>query len=219
MDYTQQSPGPSSTRISDLPNNPHMEPITVGRPKSEMVIPNTSPYQPINDVHKNPYGVEKPDQLPDFSYKQPQMPPPYPNTANREQYELPSRDIPRDTTHLTMDDQQHVNYMPKPKLTGDFIAQHDYDQDIVRRKQQSSKTTQSWIDDLWDEWKIPVILACMFLLFQLPSFNLLFYTYAQRIPLELFGADGTPTMLGLLFKSAMFGALYYFFERGMKTIV
>ena len=123
---------------------------------------------------------------------------------------LPSRDIPRDTTILTQDPQIQVNYIP-----GGTTSQHNYidadENDYLTSKINIPTTIESSrLEDIYDELQMPILLAILFFLFQLPIFKHLQYQIAGSL---LFFQDGTLNMNGLLANSILFATLFYFIQK------
>ena len=77
--------------------------------------------------------------------------------------QLPSRDIPQITEHLTCDAEVQPNYVPPPE-NRDYIQ--DSDENINNYYQQEA--TNNSIDSLYDEIQTPFLLAILYFLFQLP---------------------------------------------------
>ena len=110
----------SMTRITDLPD-------ATGQMSSDM-------YAPIN-AHPNPYGIPAPpvggiphpspegsfsrnDPRNEFSDSQMASLRQMPNQR------LPQRDIPIETQQYMHDEEIQANYVPKPKLTADYIKEY-----------------------------------------------------------------------------------------------
>lgn len=108
---------------------------------------------------------------------------------------LPSRDIPRTSE---IDPQIQPNYIP-PTRTRDYIKEEPAD---VRKNVEDSS-------DYYSEIQIPLLLAVLYFLFQLPIFKKYLFTY---IP-ALFSRDGNYNIKGFIFTSVLFGAIYYKFNK------
>jgi len=228
------------TRIADLPENQvmptFMEPV---KTRAEPSMQSAPSYKPILDVHPNPYGVPKPNAPVDFSQPlQPRYnseiasmdgglpsnpPPPPPTTTTHssmrlyeeaaEGQHLPSRDIPTRSVAAdhVQDDHVRANYIPKPKLTTDFILENaaEFDEDRWQKHRQESYRS-SRLDALLSDTQMPIYIAILFLLFQLPATQRLFFHYFSLFPyFPLFDADGAPNVLGNIVKSMLFGVAYY----------
>jgi len=191
----------ATTRIADLPEN-----ITV-QMDTGFGSQDATGYKPMN-VHPNPYG----------NSIHPQAPPPLPiakePTKSQKiipeapQFQLPSRDIPMDTSSYAYDENIQPNYVPKPKLTVDFVKDYENTTGKDIREHNSKKYRKRMIDDLFEEFQIPLLIAILYLLFQLPIINTMIYKRFSF--LGIFSADGNPNLYGFLLKSLLFGAAFYF---------
>ena len=96
---------------------------------------------------------------------------------------LPERDIPRETLQHAADPQTTANYMPRhPEYIPAPPPKYDYSY-------------------LMDEFRVPIILAMLYFLFQLEFFQ----AFLQRtLPATL--QEGT---YGIAAKSVLYGAAYY----------
>ena len=99
--------------------------------------------------------------------------------------ELPTRDIPRETIVHVADPQVTPTYMP-PK-------EHEY---IDR---QSTYVEPSKLDKFIEEFRIPLLVAILYFLFETPTVQGMLVRIAPSL------TDTT----GILFKSICFGAMYY----------
>jgi hypothetical protein len=120
--------------------------------------------------------------------------------------QLPSRDIPMKTEHLTHDNYVQPNYVPPP-VTQDYIAEAD---DIAAYYRQEK--TENTLDSLYDEIQAPLLLAVLYFLFQLPFFKKAVYKY---LPF-LCHTDGNYNFNGLVFTCALFGFIYYSLSKTVK---
>ena len=126
--------------------------------------------------------------------------------------ELPSRDIPLQTTQFTQDSQIQPNYIPKGEGT-DYIGEHDTYQAMLEQK-QSSKVEQDKLDVLYSELQLPMLVMVLFFLFQMPFFQKKLMSFVP----SLFAKDGTPNLSGFMFKTALFGVAFYFIIKSTKYI-
>jgi len=122
---------------------------------------------------------------------------------------LPSRDIPQSTISLTQDETVFPNYIPPPakKLTRDFVRNEEdlSEQRIATRrsKKHQEQSREEWIREL----QIPLLLAVLFYIFQMPFVQDLFQRLLPHLPV-LF-SEGVPNIYGLIVKSILFGAAFY----------
>ena len=124
--------------------------------------------------------------------------------------QLPSRDIPMNTSGLSADPQVMPNYVPPPPLhQEDYIRNYEHTADMVNNYNKGKQINSS-LDEMYNEIQTPLLLAILYFLFQLPFFKKFLYTY---IPF-LFSNDGNYNLNGFLFISVAFGMLFHFL---MKT--
>jgi hypothetical protein len=222
-----------TTRISDLPEN-----ITVQMPtynpninqSNNMNMDSATNYMPIN-VHPNPYGIsaqnpimpipQQPNvqqmnqmnhmtQMEQITVKRPkqqfidqqQM-----DLQNMQQIRLPSRDIPIDTTNYLQDEQTQPNYIPKSNVSSDYIRDYEETTEKNIREHEKKKYRESRIDEILSELQTPILICILFFIFQLPVINTIIFKKFSF--LSLHNDDGNFNFYGLLFKSMMFGSLFY----------
>jgi len=201
----------STTRISDLPENITMQqqqqspggvfpPAVETRQSNEMMNSQTT-YVPLN-IHSNPYG--HPPQPPNA-----QLPPLSDEPPSSVQHRLPSRDIPMNTLEFQHDAEIQANYIPRPKLTSDYIR--DYEQDVGNRRATPRKVTLQTADEWYERLQIPILVGLLFFIFQMPVFN----TFLRKnfTFLALYNEDGNFNIVGLVFKSVLFGGIFYMMQQ------
>jgi len=217
----------TTTRISDLPD-PNSQQQQQRHPNQQQStksseLPNN--YTPIN-VHPNPYGVS--DQNPIMSPpEQPITPqqesfsnnsatqqvPQYLSEEQREmimpsqQQRLPSRHIQQDTTQYAQDEQIQPNYIPKERVNNDYVREYEEftDKHIQKHERENSRNQQ--IDDILSDLQVPIFVSILYFLFQLPIINA--YIFKRFSFLSIYNDDGNFNFYGLVFKSWIFGSIYY----------
>lgn len=117
---------------------------------------------------------------------------------------LPSRDIPSDTTPITHDSQTQPNYIPKSPVDHDFVQNYENSNDFLQYKEKESNREDN-VDFVYEQLKIPILIAFMFFIFQLPFTKVFFLKYAPM----LFNTDGNYNLYGYISTSICFGILYY----------
>jgi len=192
----------STTRIDDLPEN-----ITMRvQPEQSGQVPT---YAPMN-IHPNPYGnsiqpnvMPLPESKVRFQEENPQM-------------RLPSRDIPMDQTIYQQDEEIQPNYIPRAKLTRDYVK--DYEEvthdNIKRHENRKDKT--SMLDKIFSDLQTPVLVALIFFIFQMPMMNTMFYRNFSF--LSLYNTDGNVNFYGIALKSAVFGSVFYGIQNTMQYL-
>ena len=119
---------------------------------------------------------------------------------------LPSRDIPTNTVHFS-DEQVKPNYVPRQEQH-DYIETTDTEQEILARRIKNQNSRDS-LEILYDEFQIPIIIALLYFIFQLPVVRSKILT---MLP-SLFNNDGNPNLTGYIVNSMFFGVSYYIISR------
>lgn len=226
-----------ATRIDDLPDNISMSTMGMGGSQYSTENMDTAPstYAPMNN-HPNPYGQGPPQQtaiqMPVYTKNESKS-----NAANlggffdptmmqqTPNYPLPQRDIPMDMSGYVQDDAIKANYIPPPSQKNG--TKYVEDQEARIRRQPDGKrmakrvrlfSGESWTwEDLFIELQEPIIVAILFLLFQIANINQhviqKYFSFLQP-----FHEDGiTLNFNGYLFKSVLFGLAYFAFNQ-MKVM-
>jgi len=225
----------NTTRIADLPMDGSARQPTSAYassiPPTSISISNSKTskidgdvptnYTPIN-IHPNPYGVsasnpimENPTQsqqrTPQFAHNENIQFTQEPNMEvfqNMSQQRLPSRDIPQNTVQYSNDEATQPNYIPKHMLDRDYVKDHyDMTEQNLKEYEQKKRQQSHW-DSILNDIQVPFFIAVLFFFFQLPVINT--FIFKRFAFLSLYDADGNFNMAGLLFKSVLFGTMYYF---------
>lgn len=124
---------------------------------------------------------------------------------------LPSRDIPTNTVHFS-DEQVKPNYVPQ-REHHDYIENTDTEQEILARRMKSHNSRDS-LEILYDEFQIPIIIALLYFIFQLPVVRSKILTILP----SLFNNDGNPNLTGYIINSMIFGISYYIIHRVLNSL-
>jgi len=123
--------------------------------------------------------------------------------------QLSSRDIPMTTTGHSNDPEVRPNYIPPPPQQNmDYIQNYEQAPEMISTYGKNIQNNNS-LDDLYNEIQTPLLLGVLYFLFQLPFFRKFLFSY---FPI-LFSIDGNLNINGFLFTSALFGAIFYFFNK------
>ena len=125
---------------------------------------------------------------------------------------LPSRELPTNNAHITQDEQIQPNYVPKPENTN--YIENDQEFESLIQQSKNKKVEQDRLDVLYDELQTPIIVMILFFFSQLPIFQ---KTLAKNLP-SLFTRDGNPSFSGYLFKTVVFGIVFYGITKLTKQI-
>jgi hypothetical protein len=131
---------------------------------------------------------------------------------------LPSRDIPKNQTHLSQDVYTQPNYIPHQQLqsgstNGDYIRDHQTNEEIIRAQAQKQNKRDT-LDKLYDELQGPLLIGILYFLFQLPVVQ---KQLCKIIP-ALFNKDGNPNLSGYIFTSATFSGIFYILTKSMQFL-
>lgn len=208
----------STTRISDLPENVTLQPtanpggmfppaLETRAPDklSNDVMNSQTTYVPLN-VHTSPYGhpPQPPNgQMPAFTESHAGG-----GGGDPGQQRLPSRDIPMNQLEFQQDAEIKANYVPRSRLPSDYIRDYEQkDPGRDRRQVERRKVTLQTADEWYERLQIPILVALLFFIFQMPVFN----TFLRKnfTFLTLYNDDGNFNIVGLVFKSILFGTMFY----------
>jgi hypothetical protein len=183
----------SVTRISDLPENITM--ITKAGQQNPI-----SSYAPI-DAHPNPYG-HPPPSVP--SYPTPSF-----------QQTLPQRDMPKDPSVYTNDEQIQANYIPplpaiSMNISNEYMKNYEKEKEKEWKEHAEKKRKQSRFETIIENSQIPIFVAILFFIFHMPIVNN--YIFRKLSFLAIYDSDGNFNTYGLLLKSILFGISFYSFS-------
>ena len=126
---------------------------------------------------------------------------------------LPSRDIPQQQGHLTQDPHMQPSFIPQVQanVNKDYILEHQTRDDIISANTKRQANADS-LDDLYSELQIPILIAVLYFLFQLPVVRKNIFLY---LPM-LFSKDGNPNLSGYIVNSCIFAGLYFGMSKTLK---
>lgn len=122
--------------------------------------------------------------------------------------QLHSRDIPMNPSSISNDAQVQPNYIPPTSNHIDYTEDHEETADMIEKYNQNMNKSNS-LDEMYNELQIPILLAVLYFLFQLPFLKKILY---KQIP-SLFSSDGNLNFNGLVFKSVLFAFTYYSLDK------
>jgi|SaaInlStandDraft_6_1057023.scaffolds.fasta_scaffold13891_3 hypothetical protein len=173
-------------------------------------------YQPIN-LHPNPYGTPQvsadnlalPEPSPQRNQQQMTQQTNY-TIENMPQQTLPSRDVQITTLDYQQDERIQPNHIPSVKLTSDYIKEYETTNEEELRLHRQQKYRQEAAHDTISDFQIPILVAVLYFIFQMPIINTLMRKYLSFA--NLYSEDGNFKLSGLLFKSTLFGGLCYLMQ-------
>lgn len=126
--------------------------------------------------------------------------------------QLQSRDIPMTTTGISNDAQIQPNYIPMQTQQIDYIKNSEPTSDMIENYNKSVQQSNS-LDEIYNEIQTPLLLAVLYFLFQLPFFRKILFNYMPF----LFSQDGNLNINGFVFKSILFGFIFYVLNKCTQT--
>jgi hypothetical protein len=223
----------NTTRISDLPENVTMQ---INKPNNLIDSEQSTNYIPIN-VHPNPYGISAQNpimptlQQPTAQQMQQIQKLEQISSSNRtdtlneeqirelkemRQVNLPSKHVKIDTQEYTQDAEIQPNYIPRQKLTKDYILDYEETHEKKHIENEKKKYRESKIDALLSELQVPIMIAALFMIFQLPIVNTM--VFKRFSFLMIYHEDGNFNFYGLIFKSILFGLAYYISQKSIEYL-
>tara|TARA_B100000282_G_scaffold296034_1_gene276822 strand:- start:3084 stop:3611 length:528 start_codon:yes stop_codon:yes gene_type:complete len=120
---------------------------------------------------------------------------------------LPARDMPRTTVNHSHDIETTPNHIPKGSQE-DYIKNYETENEYKLMNQRNDNKKGSF-DIIFEEFSVPVLLALLYFVFQLPVFKSTLYKLFDF----LFKKDGNYNFGGYVFVSLLFGLSFYVSQR------
>ena len=129
---------------------------------------------------------------------------------------LPSRDIPMNTTGMMNDSQINPNYVPqnyRKEENDDYISQHE-EEEINEAKYSNHVRNTDTMEDIYKLIQVPLLVGILYFAFQLPVFRKYMLKYIPSV----FNVDGNYNISGLVFVSALFGLGYFGLTKVLNSV-
>jgi hypothetical protein len=129
---------------------------------------------------------------------------------------LPSRDIPMNTTGMMNDAQINPNYVPqnyRKEEHNDYIGQHE-EEEMNEAKYSNHVRNTDTMEDIYKLIQVPLLVGILYFAFQLPVFRKYMLKYIPSV----FNADGNYNISGLVFVSALFGLGYFGLTKALDSV-
>jgi hypothetical protein len=195
-----------------IPINGHPNPYGLPPPPAGGIAP-PQQTQSINTQYKNTMYSSNIQQVPNApQYSQEQ----FNEMFTQQQQRLPQRDIPMNISEHMQDEQIQANYIPKPKLTSDYIHEYQESTDRKIREHEEKKMREKRAASWFDEVQIPIMIALLYFIFQLPIINTVIFKRFSF--LSIYRDDGNFNLLGLTMKSILFASMFYSFHKSIEFI-
>ena len=96
-------------------------------------------------------------------------------------------------------------------MTKDYIVDYEDKFEKDQKENEKKKHRESKIDAFLTEFQTPIMIAAIFMVFQLPIINTL--VFKKFSFLMIYNEDGNFNFYGLILKSILFGASYYISQK------
>jgi hypothetical protein len=116
---------------------------------------------------------------------------------------LRTRDLPIDETRIQHDVQTKPNFVPS-EHSSDYITEHQTSDAIVKEQANKQKRQDSF-DDIYSELSLPILIALLYFLYQLPAVRKMFI---DSFPF-CYAKSGNLNLTGYLVNSVLFGVAVY----------
>jgi ATP-dependent Zn protease len=127
---------------------------------------------------------------------------------------LPSRDIPNNSIQISNDEQIKPNYIPPPPVQEDYIKNNETPDYLIEENNRKMRNS-NFYDMLYSEGQLPLIIALVYFLFQLPAIK----KYNKNLLPFMFNIDGNPNLYGYIFNSVLFASMIYILLKVMTKFV
>lgn len=194
-----------------IPINGHPNPYGIPPPPAGGIAPpqqtQTGPTQYNNTMYSSNVQPQKPAP----QYSQEQF-----NEMFSEQQRLPQRDIPMNISQHVQDEQIQPNYIPRPKITSDYIQEYQQTTDRKIREHEEKVMREKKAESWFNEFQIPIMIALLYFIFQLPIINTIIFKRFSF--LSIYREDGNFNLTGLTLKSILFAIIFYSLHKSIDFV-
>ena len=130
---------------------------------------------------------------------------------------LPSRDIPMNTTGMMNDAQINPNYVPnnyRKEENGDYIGEHEEEEVMNEARYTNNVNNVDTMENIYKLIQVPLLVGILYFAFQLPVFRKYLLKYIPSV----FNTDGNYNIRGLVFVSSLFGLGYFGVMRVLESV-
>lgn len=124
---------------------------------------------------------------------------------------LPSRDIPRTTTHLMTDANTIPTHVPHANTNGNYI-ENDTTMNYIQDHNACNLKKLSLFEHVYDKIYFIVVCVLMYFIFCLPLVD----TTLKKLSSKFFNIEGKITVPGIIAKSSIFGIILVLCNEGVN---
>jgi len=126
---------------------------------------------------------------------------------------LPSRDIPSNPIAVANDIEVKPNFIPQASSNEDYINNMQTPENLMMQNNKAQNQIDT-LDAFYNEFQLPILIAILYFLFQLPIFR----RGVKKMAPVLFGQDGNPNLYGYFFNSGLFAIIFYILIKAVNHI-
>lgn len=185
-----------STHIDDLPNGTNQENANMTMSVNE----NPTEYKPLNDVA--PPNQNEQNSVNDILSQTNDL-------ASSGAFNIPIRDVPRNTQPIHSDEQAHHDYMQHQQHP-DYIDNWESNHEMLHEQEKGDNQRES-LEILYEQFQLPILIMLLYFFFHLPVVNKWFFKTFSFC----FMKDGNMNFQGYVLKSIVFATLFYVIHKNM----
>lgn len=130
----------------------------------------------------------------------------------RVSFDLPNRDITQQESNIIQDEATRPNYVPE-SVKDDYIKE-EIERNKYQQNEEKKNTRIESVENIYDELQIPLMVATLYFLFQLPVFRKFIN---KNAPFSIQN-DGNLNMNGYILYSSIFGISFYLLNKSINYI-
>lgn len=197
------------TSLSQLPNpnqNSGLNNISL----NTQDIPNNMP-QPPQNIQLNNVENNSQNQIINDQNNYNELIGQLQTASSKGSTQLPSKHI--HSINTNMDEKINNNYIPQSSQQEDYIENHISENNLID-KNKNKQFEIFKIENLYNEIQIPIIIAILYCIFQLPYFKKSLF---KILPI-LFDKDSNLNLNGIIFNSIVFALTCYILNKSISLL-
>lgn len=130
----------------------------------------------------------------------------------RVSFDLPNRDVRQQESNIIQDEATRPNYVPE-SVKDDYIKE-EIERNKYQQNEEKKNTRIESVENIYDELQIPLMVATLYFLFQLPVFRKFIN---KNAPFSIQN-DGNLNTNGYILYSSIFGISFYLLNKSINYI-
>jgi hypothetical protein len=121
-----------------------------------------------------------------------------------------------DQSGYQQDEEIQPNYIPRVKLTSDYVKDYEDVTNTGIRHHENRKAKTSMVDRILSDLQTPIMVALIFFIFQMPMMTTMLYRNFAF--LSVYNPDGNVNFYGMILKSVLFGSVFYSLQNTIQYL-